>query len=513
MNKYFLIFLILGSLILYGSFLNFTPVHLNQDELGFALNAYSIAQSGIDENGRFLPFYFWHLDLMWSTPVIVYLTAVFLKFFPLSEGIIRLPSVLVGLINITLVYLISKEIFKTKQLSLITTLFLVLNPTHFIHSRFLLDNLYILPFALGWLYFLILFLKKKKTKFLIYSSLCLGFGVHSYHAAKITMPLYFLATILVIFTVKSNFKRNLFTSLIFFILPLLPFIWWLPKYPDTLTDQVKYVGLYNTNLSPLQGLISVLTPEGIMNRVAVYLDYFNPKFLFLTGDSSLIHSTQRIGIFLYPFILLLPLGVYYALKQKDKVSKLIIYGFLTAPIAPSFVLNPDRVSKELVILPFACLLSGYGLSMLIRIFPKYLKYIIIILIVFITTQFPIFLYDYYTDYRTRSYAWFNYNIPGVLEELIKLDRIHSPEKIYLDNKSYFIDRYWQFFLIKHNVLNLSYKTEFFSENTDLEQIPKGSLLEHRFDNQITKESSVESYEKLKEILEPDGFKSFFIIKK
>lgn len=508
MNKLLLIFLFLGIGILYASFLNISPVHLNQDELGFSLNAYSIQKYGIDENGRFMPHYFWHLGVMWSTPVIVYLTAIFLKFLPLSETVIRLPSVFVGLTDIILIYFLSLKIFKKKYLALVSMFLLVLTPVHFIQSRLLLDNLYPLPFVLGWLFCLYLFMESRKLKWLALSVFLLGLGVHSYHPPKIWMPLYFLATVLILW--KSNFKKNIWISFVFFILPLLPFIWWLPKYPDTLTDQVRYVGLYNTQLNPLQGLLSVLTIEGILSRLNVYIGYFDLKFLFLQGDSSLIHSTQKVGVFLFPFVILLPLGIYLALRKKDKISKLILFGFFTAPVPASFVLNQDRVSKELVILPFAVLLVTYGVNYLLNHHLNFFKILAVVLLILIPLQFSFFLADYFTNYRKRSFSWFNYNISGTLEEVIKQNNLQANTKIYLDNKTWFIERYWKFYLIKNGRTDLLSKTEYYTD-INLDELPKGSILEYRFDNlALAQKIQGSNFRKIKEITEPDGTVSFFI---
>src|SRR5258706_11740062 len=92
------IFLGLCALYLFG--LNLSPVHLNQDEMMFGLNAYSIAKHGTDYYGTPYPFYFWHLGSFWATPVSVYVGSLFLKFLPFSESSIRGPSVFVGLVSI-----------------------------------------------------------------------------------------------------------------------------------------------------------------------------------------------------------------------------------------------------------------------------------------------------------------------------------------------------------------------------------------------------------------------------
>lgn len=260
-------------LIIVGIFYSFllfrAPVHLNRDELGFSLNAYSIAKTGFDENGRFLPLYFWHLGVMWATPIIVYLTALFLTILPLSEITIRLPSVMIGILNIVLIYFLAKRIFDSEKLGLLAAFFLALTPVHFIQSRILLDNLFPVPFVLGWMLLLYLFVSKRNLWFLFLATLLLGIGIHSYHASKVMMPIYLIITFLVIlFKFKGN-KSIILIPLIAFILPLLPIIPWLSKYPDTLTDQVRYTGLYNTRLSAIEGLVTLLTPAKIIQMVEV----------------------------------------------------------------------------------------------------------------------------------------------------------------------------------------------------------------------------------------------------
>src|SRR3990167_10339646 len=98
---YILFFII--SFAIYSYRLDLVPVHLNQDELEFALNAKLLWTNGRDQLGNFLPFYFWHLGSFWATPIIVYWTALFLKFLPLNEVVIRLPSVSIGVLTIFLI--------------------------------------------------------------------------------------------------------------------------------------------------------------------------------------------------------------------------------------------------------------------------------------------------------------------------------------------------------------------------------------------------------------------------
>ena len=333
-------------------------------------------------------------------------------------------------------------------------------------------------------------------------------GVHSYHAAKVMMSLYFLITL--IFLIPEIKKQKIIIPIAFlgFCLPLLPLIPWLFQYPDTLTDQVRYTGLYDTKLSPLEGIKTLFTWQNLTSKVSIFISYFNPNFLFFTGDLSLIHSTREVGIFLLSYIVLIPLGIIKILKEQNKrFGLLFIVGFLTSPIAPVLVGNQYRVSKELVILPFAAIIATYGIKFLLSFNQKLLKIFCILLIMAILLQFTFFLNDYFGNYRARSYGWFNYHIPGSLEAILDKEKKKPINNIYLDNQVYFIDRYWKFYLIKYKKEELLLKTFYINpKQVDATDLPSGSLLHFRFDHQpLSLPSNLQS------IPEPDGSDSFFII--
>ncbi len=509
LNKRNFLILILVFLLLYSSFLDRTPVHLNQDELGFSLNAYAVAKSGYDENGRFFPLYFWHLGEMWATPIITYITSLFLLFLPISETVIRLPSVFVGILNIALVYLLVKRIFKNGILGLIAAILIGLTPVHFIHSRLLLDNLWIVPFTLGWLLLLNIFLEKKQGKYLFWSVFILGLGIHSYHAAKIMMPLYLLMTFFVVLPEIKKQKRLLLSMIIAFLLPLLPLIPWLAKYPDTFTNQVQYTQLYNVEDGFLKGMAGLLQPEELLLRFKLYLSYFDPTFLFLRGDNSLVHSTWKSGVFLFSFGFLLPIGVYATfLKRKEYFNRLILLGFFTAPIAAVIAGDHYRISRALVILPFAVIVAVYGIKFLLS---QRKNIFLLFLLLLIPFQFSYFIYDYFTDYRVRSYEAFRYNLPGALESVVTESEKKETAGIYLDSRIWNINRYWQFVLLKHRQEPLLTKTEYFDpQEVELNKIPPNSLILYHFNHVDGQKKELGPFTKVREVVEPDGTSRFFI---
>lgn len=501
--------LVLFAFFLFSYRLDKVPVHLNQDEMEFSLNAYSIAKTFRDQEGRFLPLYFWHLGGFWAKPVVVYLTAIFLKFLPLSENVIRLPSVFAGLISVSLIMILVQKLFRKASYSLLAGIMAVATPMLFIHSRVLLDYIFMVLFILFWMVFLKFYLDKRKAIFIFLSGLSLGIGFHTYYGAEIFMPLYLLAT-LFLFRKDLGIK----SSLIFifgFTLPLLPLIPWLLKYPDTLLRKVGYAGAIDPSVDVQKGIWGVFNPARLTGFLSSYLSYFSPKLLFISGDKSLIHSTQKHGAFLFPFAFLFVFGLLnILLKKKDTFSKLLLFGFLTYPIAPALLNEAMRIVRGSSVIPFVILISFYGVSYLAQSKEKLLKTLLIGILAFSALEFVIFVRGYFTEYPKESYSWFNNDIGGALESAIKSTRIRKVEDVYIDKNIYFIEKYVKFYSIKFSA-DLSSRARYFDPRTqDFSLLPIYSLVVLKAENAPGRIDKVGSFEKVETIREPNGYETFYI---
>jgi 4-amino-4-deoxy-L-arabinose transferase-like glycosyltransferase len=106
------------NVVIYSAWLGYSPIYMHDAEVLFALHARSIASTLRDTNGTFLPLYF-HMPSIganvWFHPLIVYLTAIFLKFLPFTEWSVRLPSVAVGTVDVVLIYLVGLIIFRNRM--------------------------------------------------------------------------------------------------------------------------------------------------------------------------------------------------------------------------------------------------------------------------------------------------------------------------------------------------------------------------------------------------------------
>lgn len=489
--------------------LDLVPVHLNQDEMMFGLNAYSIAKFGHDFYGNLYPFYFWHLGSFWATPIIVYVTSLFLKFLPFSESTIRVSGVFVGLSSIFLMAVLAKKVFKN---SLYFSLALIITgtiPVLFINSRVLLDNIWPIPFVLLWLIFLKSYSDKESFLTIFLSGLALGIGLHSYHAAKVIMPIYFVASLIYLFLSKKAKVLSLILFAIGFAIPIILFIPWLKLHPDTLLNQVSYIGSLDKSVSVSKGIWGVVNLDRLKDISSNYFTYFSSKILFTEGDRSLIHSTGRIGAFSFGIAFLLVFGIAEVLSNKnDWFSKLILFGFVTYPVASSLVNDPQRISRSLIVVVFVGMLSLYGAKFLIERKEKIFRYLLLGILVFVILEFSGFISDYFGDYRIRSSSWFNGSIGSMYESVIKSTDLRKVDKIYVDANIYFAENYFDFYQIKFGK-DLKNKTVYFDPRFEnFPNLPSRSLVAIQVSDIPTKPERIGLFQKIETVRELNGNETF-----
>src|SRR5580765_2462868 len=116
------------------------PVYLAHDEVLFGVQANAIAHTLRDVSGVFLPLYIHMGGNYWCSPEHIYATAALLRFVHISDAVIRVPSVLVGLLAAGLMYFVGRRLFQSQWYGLLTAGFLALAPAHFLASRFKVES-------------------------------------------------------------------------------------------------------------------------------------------------------------------------------------------------------------------------------------------------------------------------------------------------------------------------------------------------------------------------------------
>ena len=225
-----LVLLALSVFAVYAFRLEHTPPHLHRDEMMFALQAQSIAATGHDLEGRLFPLYFEMRligERVWFQPILVYVTALFLKVLPLSEQTVRIPSTVIGVIDVLLMYFIARRLFESRSKAFGAAALLAITPAHVIHSRLAMDFIYPVPFVMAWLLCLLIYLERRQLAMLGLATALLGVGFFSYIASMITMPLLVVVTLLALWSTSTRKAPPYAVAVAGFLCPLLVMAPWL----------------------------------------------------------------------------------------------------------------------------------------------------------------------------------------------------------------------------------------------------------------------------------------------
>jgi len=458
--------------VVYSWRLHDSPVYLTADEIVIGLEAHSLANTGHDLRGRWLPLYF-QIDefrmkgTTWYQPMIMYGMAAVLKFAALTEWAIRLPAVIAGVLDTILIFFVARAIYGRASIAFAASLLLFLTPAHFIFSRFAMDYIFPLPFLLAWLLALAHYHRRRDPRLVFVATLCLGLGFYSYIAAILLMSIYFVATLWLLWRSAAP-GRHYRLAVAGFGLPLLAFAGWLASHQNVVTETIARYDLANPGR---------LGPVG---RVDLYWDFLSPSYLFFNGGSEQMFTARTTGVFLVPMLVLVAFGIYRALRSRSPLDHILILGFLSAPGAAILLDEPFAINRAIEVLPFGVLLAAgalhHGLTATVEsprswrgwLFAGLVATALIIGVV----QWRGFLLDYYGDYRVRSAPLFQGNIEPAIQEILGRE---PPDRLATVYVAKGLELWWQFYAIKHHRADLLARVVFI-EPPDIDRVPAGAFI-------------------------------------
>lgn len=497
--------------LLYGIGLSSSPIHLHYDEVYFAEQARSIAQTGRDVHGRVLPVYFQMDNVIWFHPLGVYLGALAFQVLPVSMAALRLPSAVIGVLDVMLIYFLARRVLGHHWLALLAAGLLGIAPAHFIHSRLALDYLFPTPFVLGWAILLLRYLDARSVQVLFAAASILGIGIYSYIAAVALFPMFLLVTFALLW--REQAPRAAYAAAIAgFCWPLIPALLFLNAHPTVFGSTVGRYGFAGGRLDAFQQLRETMTPWTISDRLNLYMSFFAPGYLFVTGSSGLTGSTRTAGIFLAPALPLVLVGIRAAVLRYSPAAIIVLAGFLLPPIAASVVDESFVGGRAMTMVPFGIVLGCWGVGVLIVAKPlrglpsiigvagaallavgvAYLLYrlrtselsrgavvlmmsgtfvvavafvvhrqqrlaaIAAALVVACLVHFAAFAQDYFGEYRARSAPSFNGNIRDAVRTTVAgLDGRSDRPPVYLSSAIPRIDWYWRFHVAELERIDLA----------------------------------------------------------
>lgn len=372
MKKYLIFVIVAVAFFLRFYKVTAVPPSLNWDEVSIGYNAYSVLKTGRDEWGKFMPLHFKSYG-EYKLPAQIYASIPAIAIFGLNPFGVRITPVVYGTLTVLLLYFLTYELFRKKNIALIASFLLAISPWHIQLTRASFES----SFSVFWVVMGIWFLVKgfKNKKWLIISMLPFAVSVYTYNSARVFTPLFLIAVGLIYLKnfVKSR-KQVIVSALLFAFLmvPLVPFV-----LSGEASARYKLVSITND-----QGLVPRINerrgmsklpaplPRLIHNKVTYisyyltrnYLAHFTPDFLFIHGAGHRQHHVQGMGE-LYKFqALFLIIGLYLILKKKEKYRWLMLVWLLIAfiPVATTKDSIPNAL-RTLIANPVYQIITAYGL--------------------------------------------------------------------------------------------------------------------------------------------------------
>jgi len=379
-----IIFLLIILLYLFSRFFKIleVPSSVYWDEASIGYNAYSVLKTGRDEWGETLPLHFRAFG-EFKLPVYIYATVISEYFLGLNISAVRLPSVFFGLLSIIGLYLIVKKISENEKLSLLSMFIFSISSWFFIFSRTGYEAVAGVAFFLWGIY---LFLKFKNNGiYVLFSFLSFLLSFYSYNSFRIlALPVF--AFLFLYFFLKKKFII-LFLSFVFVLVSLLP-----------------VYKLY-TKDSGLGRLNTVKSSDYVKN----YLANFDPRYLFVDGDTNPRSQMPGFGQLYFPDSILIFAGlIFIFIKVRNGNKWYLIFPILLvlAPIPASLTKENPHALRSILSAPVFSVISAIGLCGFSETFKKYGGYIFYTFLFFYVLSFENYFYDFATKYNSlTSTSW------------------------------------------------------------------------------------------------------------
>ncbi|MGB1286041.1 MAG: glycosyltransferase family 39 protein, partial [Aggregatilineales bacterium] len=281
---------------------------------------------------------------------------------------LRLASVLIGTMQIPVIYLLGRELFN-RRVAVVAALMLAILPLHVQFSRIGLNNIVDPLVGMLAMFFLVRGMRRGYPVYFVLAGLCLGLTHYFYEGGKLFYTLFIVLWLIWIRVFKRHddgfylpTRRQLRLMGGVFLLTIMPvyFAWWVNLFPLTPRVNKTSDGSLSTNIlailgskTPLEELIEVFEPYFLMYLYAIDVsDFFtNERFLSLAGTGFFV-----IG------------SIVAAYRLRFVSYALVFWWMMGVPIGLALTIGTKpEVPRYIVVLPALALLIAVGLDESLRL--------------------------------------------------------------------------------------------------------------------------------------------------
>ena len=440
------------------------PPSLDWDETAHGYNAYSILKTGRDEYGYKFPLYFRSFD-DYKPPIYTYLVVPSIAAFGLNDFAVRFPSAFLGVLAVLFTYLMVLALFKKKEIALLAAFFLAISPWHLQFSRVAFEtNSATFWSVLGtWA-----FLKGtqqerlKLTAWLSLASLAFGANLFMYHNARVFIPIYTLA-LLILFRKKllesKIYSKKNFVYLIVPVAITAVFIVLLIPIITSISGQLRYKGTtIFADVSPQYRAAEAIAQDEKQGQLAIgkifhnrrlayvpilidnYLSHFRPNFLFTTADMDRHHAPE-IGLLYLWDLPIIAAGIYFLIRKdfNFKAKIIVFWWFLIASVASSVTWGVPHSLRSEIYLPTYQIFIAIGVFTLYTYLKK--KTLAIPIAFLLLLNFVFYLHQYYVHmpieyskawlYGRKEAAQFTDSVKHQYDRVIVSTKLEQPHEFWL----------------------------------------------------------------------------------
>ncbi|HUQ86920.1 MAG TPA: glycosyltransferase family 39 protein [Vicinamibacterales bacterium] len=333
------------TLLLYAFHVSAAP--LTTDESVFNTQAQSV-RAGTP------PLFFHVRDEHWRQPLGVYANAA-VRVVGGDDMSGRLVSVVVGAINVALVFLIAQAMTGRTIVAIFAAVVLMFTPAHWSIAQLGTDAIFPAPLVLLWLWNALRFVKLDRG--LPIAAAALGLSVYSHPAGPLTALFLWLLTLIV---ARRRHPQPLIVSTLVFGLAWLPAVAWFYLHPADYPDTFGRWFVFAAHLrNPIDGLRAFFNVTTLGTRAALYWNFWDPSWLFFRdGDAS-----PPLLMVAAPFIVI---GLYRCARLASRESRALVIGSLAVvPIAGATFIVLHYMTDAASVLPILALVAGLGVDQLV----------------------------------------------------------------------------------------------------------------------------------------------------
>jgi hypothetical protein len=407
------------------------------EEVALGYDAYSIAQTGRDHHGHWLPLVAFESFGDWKPGGYIYSLVPLISWFGLSVWTLRLPAALAGVLivggvgeltRILLVQGVSSTLphnkLKQKWVPLISMAVAAISPWLILFSRAAWE-VNLAACLILWAVIFGLKVVTAQTKNWWQLPLAAGLlvlSMYTYHSARIVAPFLGLALVGVWLSYDSSWRHFIQTKWRPILvtggvaaLLLLPLIMSFgspqtsQRFAETsIFSNVEIINESNQRIEVAGGsMISrvlyhrwILFGREITNN---FLSHFRLDFLFLTGDQNARHSTQFIGQLYHVELLFLLLGMYALGKNWNRVHVFLLFWLVLGIFPASITYASPHALRILPVVPVIMYVLGLGIWQAITILKRGSRFILIAVLLIYVLEFSMF-WRFYTSVYPKLYS-------------------------------------------------------------------------------------------------------------